>query len=466
MYKGILLFVFTCFFYLCSSCTKEIDPSVIVHPVVELKPDADPPAYDIPFAAVPATKDIAMYEVNMRAFSSAGNFKGVQARLDSIKALGINVIWLMPIHPIGILKNAGELGSPYSVRDYKAVNPEYGTLEDLQILVKEAHARKIAVIIDWVANHTAWDNPWVTAHPTWYTQNASGQITIPAGTNWADVADLNFDNSEMRKFMINAMKYWILKANIDGYRCDYADGVPIDFWKQAIDTLNKMPNRKIIMLAEGGESSLFSAGFQMNYSWDFYNHLKKVYKNKPANTTILDIQNTEFSSIPSGAFKLRFTTNHDESAWNDTPINLFGGKDGSIGAFVIAAFSGGVPLIYCGQEVGRSDKTPFFSKSPINWNANQDLYQQYKKIMNFRQNSIALKSNSIQLIADSDVIAFKRVVSGEELLIIVNIQGKSSVFNMPAPIASSPWRNAMDNTNVSLLTPLNLQPYQYVILKR
>ncbi len=188
--------------------------------------NVDPVAFGTPFAGVPSTSDVVIYEVNMRAFSAEGNFKGVEARLDSIKALNVNVLWLMPIHSVGVLKSVGGMGSPYLVKDYKAVGAEYGTLADLQNLVIEAHRRNMAVIIDWVANHTSWDNAWITAHPEWYTKDASGNITIPAGTNWADVADLNFSNADMREAMIDAMKYWILIANIDGFRCDYADGVP------------------------------------------------------------------------------------------------------------------------------------------------------------------------------------------------------------------------------------------------
>ncbi len=185
--KNILfLLLFACLWTM--ACTKKTPetPIVVVPPV--LKPEADPVAFAAPFTGVPATKDIAMYEVNMRAFSAEGNFKGVQARLDEIKALGINVLWLMPIHPVGTVKSVGGLGSPYSIKNYREVGAEFGTLEDLQNLVKEAHNRNMAVVLDWVANHTSWDNPWITDHPEWYTKDAAGNITIPAGTNWNDVA--------------------------------------------------------------------------------------------------------------------------------------------------------------------------------------------------------------------------------------------------------------------------------------
>lgn len=463
-----IIFLLALAFVSLTSCTKKdkIVKPIFVTPTV-LQPDPDPVAFGTPFAGVPATKDVAMYEVNMRAFSAEGTFKGVQARLDSIKALGINVVWLMPIHPIGVLKNAGQLGSPYSIKDFKAVNSEHGTLEDLQNLVIEAHNRNIAVIIDWVANHTAWDNAWVTTHPEWYSKDAAGNIIIPAGTNWNDVADLDYSNPIMRTFMISAMKYWVLKANIDGFRCDHADGVPVDFWKQATDSLKKLPNRKYIMLAEGASASLFNAGFSMNYGWDFYGQILKVYKNSLATSSLATTHNAEYAAIPAGSHKLRFTTNHDESAWADTPINLFNGQAGALSAFVLTTYMGGVPLLFSGQEVGRPDKTPFFTKSPINWSLNPNTLAEYKRIMTFRQSSNAVKEGTLTAINDAaNVIVFKRSFQTEEVLVLVNTKNTVSNYTLAASVANTNWTNALDGKAVSLITSVSLQPYQYMILKK
>jgi glycosidase len=211
--------------------------SNIVPPVVT--PPAtykDPVQYGTPYANVPATKDIVMYEVNIKTFTPA-NFQGVDARLDSIKALGVNVIWLMPTYPIGILKASG---SPYAVKDYEGVNANFGTLDDLRNLVALAHTKGMAVILDWEANDTSWDNAWITAHPNWYQQDGSGNIKQLS--TYSDVAALNFNNADMRTAMIRAMKYWVFTANVDGYRCDFADNAPADFWTQAIDTLNTITN--------------------------------------------------------------------------------------------------------------------------------------------------------------------------------------------------------------------------------
>ena len=264
--KFSLVFFLFLSFYIAISCKKDNNTG----PVPSL---TGPEQYETPFTEVPATSDVVMYEINERAFSVSGDFAGILPRLDSIKALGVNVIWLMPIHPIGAINS---VNSPYCVKNFMEVNPEYGSLEDLRTLVREAHNRKMAVILDWAANHTSWDNPWIQ-NKTWYTQDAAGNIIHPAGTNWMDVADLNFDNSLMRLEMIKALKYWVLAANVDGYRCDAADYVPFSFWKQAIDSLQKIPNRELILLAEGARNDHFSAGFKMNFGWSFYDKNVNVF---------------------------------------------------------------------------------------------------------------------------------------------------------------------------------------------
>ena len=204
------------------SCDKKEDP-------VDNETDGYQ-QYGTPVANIPENEELVMYEVNLRAFSSSGDLQGVENRLDNIAELGVNIIWLMPIQT-----NGGPINSPYAISDYYAVDEEYGTLENLRTFIAEAHSRNMLVILDWVANHTAWDNIWL-ADSSWYTQDANGTIVHPTGTNWTDVADLNFDNEDMANQMIDAMKYWVLEANADGYRCDAADYVPFEFWKRAIDS--------------------------------------------------------------------------------------------------------------------------------------------------------------------------------------------------------------------------------------
>jgi glycosidase len=424
-------------------------------------PVTDP---DAPFNGVPATTDIAMYEINLRAFSSSGTLQGVLPRLDSIRKLGINVLWLMPIYPIGQQKMIPPMGSPYSVRSYHEVNPEYGTLDDLKNLVRESHARGMAVILDWVANHTAWDHPWIS-NKSWYTQDGNGNIISPPGTNWLDVADLDYANQEMRQAMIGEMKYWITTANIDGFRCDAADFVPFDFWKQAIDSLKKLRGRKLILLAEGARPDHFTAGFQMNFSWDFLSKMKSVFR-EGQTTNVLSYANWyETASLPDSVRKLRFTTNHDETAWSDTPVGLFGGREGSMAAFVAAAFMGGVPLIYNGQEVGCPVKLPLFDRSPIDWTTNPAMMAEYVRLMQIR-NTPAVKEGTIDYYSDSDILAFRRKALGEEVLVMINVRDQAETIAVPALLKATEWTDALQGGTVVLSNFRDFQPYQYLILRR
>ncbi|MBW6490631.1 MAG: alpha-amylase [Lentimicrobium sp.] len=410
----------------------------------------DPPQFGIPFSGISSTAEVVMYEVNIRAFSNAGKLPGVTERLDHIRSLGVNVIWLMPIHPIGQINS---VNSPYSVRNYREVSPEFGTLDDLRNLTEQAHQRGMAVILDWVANHTSWDNPWMK-YPSWYTR-VNGVVIHPEGTNWQDVADLDYSSAEMRKAMISALKYWILAANVDGFRCDAADWVPYDFWRQAIDSLQTLKDRNLILLAEGGRSDHFNAGFQMNYAWDFYGRLKAVWNGQDAKG-LYTTHVSEQSKVPAGKFKLRFTTNHDESAWDATPITIFKGQQGALAASVVATFMGGVPMIYGSQEVGRVNTLPFFSNSPINWEANADMLQEYKNIMTFYTASEASKTGTTTDHSTTDICAFTRTSTSEEILIVVNIRNRESAFELPTA-----FQNKSGNFNSIVLSP-----YEYMLLMR
>jgi len=445
------------FFALFLISCKEVENPLVESPINE----DTTTVYGTPFQSVPEIEDIIMYEVNERAFSTAGNLQGVIYRLDSIKALGVNVIWLMPIHPIGRINS---VNSPYSVKNYFGVNTEFGTLADLRKLVEEAHNRNMAIILDWVANHTAWDNPWIDS-TKWYTQDGNGNIISPAGTNWADVADLNFSNQNMRLEMIKAMRYWVLTANIDGFRCDAADMVPYDFWQQAISKLNELQGRKLIFLAEGVRTDHFTAGFDMNFSFNFYNNLKNIFKyNEPA-STVFNINITEYNSVPDGKKKLRYTTNHDESAWDATPMTLFNGKQGALAASVITSYLNGVPLIYGSQEVGTVNTVPFFTKQPINWLLNPDMLNSYKKIFTFYNFSNALRNGTLETFPNSNVVSFKKTLVNEQVLVLVNTRNSNITYNIPTTLQSTTWTNAFDNSSITLSTSISLSAYQYLVLR-
>jgi glycosidase len=431
------------------ACKEDTPPSDNVTP--------DQP--DTLFTHVPDTREIIMYEVNERAFSQTGDFNGITQRLDEIKALSVNVIWLMPIHPIGKINT---VNSPYCVKNYLEVNPEFGTLSDFKNLIKEAHQRDIAVIIDWVANHTAWDNLWIS-NASWYTQ-INGEIVHPQGTNWQDVADLNFDNAEMRDAMISAMKFWIEDINIDGFRCDAADWIPFDFWQQAITALESIPDRKLILVAEGARDDHFTAGFQMNYAWDFYNQIKNVFDTQGA-SWLFSTHNTEYNGIPAGKHKLRFTTNHDESAWDATPMTLFNGEKGAIAASVITIYLGGVPMLYGSQEVGQVNTVPFFSNSPINWNQHPEMLAAYKELLAYFNQSETMKTGTMTSFPHSDIVAFKKILDSEEILVMVNVRNNTETYSLPASIQNTTWMNVFTNESVSLETEISFESYSYLVLK-
>lgn len=445
-------------FLLIGSCEKEM-------PALPGEKEEENPStytqYGQPFAAMPATADIVMYEVNLRAFSPEGSLQGVIQRLDELKKLGVNVIWLMPIHPIGSVRS---VNSPYSVRDYKAVSPEYGSLADLRQLTDQAHSRGMAVILDWVANHTSWDNPWIK-NRGWYTQDAAGNIVHPPGTNWQDVADLNFAHTEMRLAMIDAMKYWILEANVDGYRFDYADGVPFDFWEQALDSLERIPGRELTLLAEGNREDHYRAGFDLTYGWDFYGALKAVFNGQPV-AQLVNVHEQEYRGLPAGAHKLRFTTNHDESAWDQTPIVLFNGQQGALAASVIAVYMGGVPLLYTGQEVGRAATVPFFSKSPIDWTANPGMLRAYQAMLEVYTASPAARRGANTFYPHADVLAMKKTFENEELIILVNTRNRPVDYMVPAALSGWVGADALSQQRVHLVGTLELDGYDYLILRR
>lgn len=446
------------------SCSSSNDNS---NPDPEPQPNPDYQQYGEPFANMPKSNDAIIYQVNIRAFSNEGTLKGVEKRLDSIKKLGINVIYLMPIYPVGQVRKSGKLGSPYSVKDYKAVNPDFGSLEDLRSLVNESHKRNMAVILDWVANHSSWDNKWITEHPNWYQQDASGNIIIPPGTNYNDVAQLNYSNPEMKTAMIDAMSYWVYNANIDGFRCDYADFVPLPFWTQAISTFKKIKNQNLIMMAEGTRADNLTVGFDYNFGFGFFDTLKKVMANgQPA--LDLQTQNTkEYGANPDLGKIVRYTTNHDVNLSDGTPIELFGGKKGSLAAFVVAFSMKSIPMIYNGQEVGYTKRLDYFDRTPIDWStADYDMLKEYKKLVAFRNGSDALKNGKLTGYSNSDVSAFIMQTDTEKVLIVANMRNQAVTYGAATGIADSTWKNALTGESINITNEIRLDAYQYLILKK
>ena len=449
------------FITLLLSCSKSpsVDQGPVPTPVV-----VHPDQYGTPFTQVPDPADAVIYQVNIRAFSNAGNLQGVTARLDSIKALGVNVIYLMPVNPVGTTR---AVNSPYCIKDYSSVGPEFGTLADLRAMVSAAHDRNMAVIMDWVGNHTSWDHPWITANRSWYKQDATGNIISPPNTGWNDVAQLNFSNADMRIAMIRAMQSWVYSANIDGYRCDAADFVPADFWKQAIDSLHNISTHKLLMLAEGTRSDHFTSGFQLEYGMAFYYNLKnRIFSQGGPVQTIDSINNIEYSNASSQNQVVRYTSNHDVDLSDGTPAELFGGSDGALSCFLIAAYMKGVPMIYNGQEIGYNVRLNYFNNTtPINWTANPTITNVYKAILAFRKNSAAIKTGTLTSISSNDVCAFVKISGAEKVMVLANLRSNTINYSVPAAYNNTAWTNAFTGTSVNVGTQVTLAPYQYMVLK-
>lgn len=448
---------------LLAGCKKDAPANPTPTPPPVVPPTS--PQYGTPFAGVPDREDAVMYQVNIRAFSAGGNFAGVTARLDSIKALGANVVYLMPIYPVGSLRG---VNSPYAVKDYRAVNPEFGTLTDLRTLVDAAHARGLSVMLDWVANHTSWDNAWITAHPDWYKKNAAGTIISPSnnGVTYNDVAQLDFSNLTMRAEMIAAMKSWVFTANVDGFRFDYADFQPTDFWQQATDTLRRITTHKLLLLAEGTRSANYRSGFDYNFGFAFYDALKRVYRNGAAATTFDALNNSDYAGAASGQNMVRYTTNHDVNGSDGTPVALYGGKAGAMSAFVVASLFKGVPMVYNGQEAGMTTAITFpFTSVNVNWSANPDVTLAYRQLLLARQNSTALRRGTPVSYSTASVCAFTKTAGTEQAFVAVNVRNAPTTYTVPTALVNTTWTNALQGGAVTLTTQLTLPAYGYVVLR-
>jgi glycosidase len=378
----------------------------------------------------------ALYEVFVRDFSPAGTFQGVTNGLDRIAASGANVLWLMPVFPIGVEHRKGTLGSPYAVRDYLAVNPDFGTEADFRALVDAAHARDLKVILDWVPNHTAWDAVWVEEHPDYFVRDASGGL-IPARdendnpTDWTDVAELDYDNPDLRRAMTEAMRHWLVEYGVDGFRVDVTRGVPWDYWHGAIPALRSSVAGEILLLAETGDMEAHRQGFDLTYAWDTYRRLKLVWQGAPAETLVVG-EVADMAVMPRGGMRLRFTTNHDETAWDAPPLSLFQGISGARAAFVAVTMLPGRPLLYNGQEVESPQVLRLFERDPVEWSrpGADSARAFYRHVIALNRNEPDLVAGRLEPVttsAPADVIAYRR----GRLVVLVNARPAEVRITLP-----------------------------------
>lgn len=429
------------------------------------------------YADVPSPEDVVMYQVNPRNFAPENSFNAVADRLDKIKEIGVNVLWFMPIYEIGSLKS---VNSPYSIKDYRSVNPEFGTLEDFKRLVSESHKRNMIVIIDWVANHTSWDSKWIYSNPEWFTHNEAGEIICPEGTGWNDVADLDFSNPQMCQAMIDDMKFWVEEIGVDGFRCDAADLIPHEFWVDCLKQLRAIEGRDLLMLAEGERKDHFDAGFDMNYAWEWLSDLRKVYTGVTFNrqaagqgrrggivpvSSLFASDSSEYAGIPEGKIKLRFTTNHDENT-KMSPVREFYSTEGSMAAFVASTFIHGGILIYGSQEVGYPGKINFFNYVEIDWDANPSMFKEYCDLVAAYNSEPALRKGSIVPYPDNNVLVFERVYEGEKILVAVNMRDNQHSITLPAEWQGRTCTNVVTGEKVTLPAETDLlRPFEYYVVK-
>jgi cyclomaltodextrinase / maltogenic alpha-amylase / neopullulanase len=376
------------------------------------------------------SKNSVLYEVNVRQYTDSGTFRAFEKHLPRLKALGVDVLWFMPTYPIGVVNRKGELGSYYSVRDYLGVNPEFGTTEDLKRIINKAHELGMHVILDWVPNHTSWDNPLTIEHPEWYLKDSAGRFTPPIGTDWTDVIQLDWSQKGLQDYTIDAFKYWV-NMGVDGFRVDHPHNTPKEFWERARTELEKI--KPVLMLAEyEGEIGFLEKGFDMDYAWVMHHLMNRIAQGKDSASAMTRYFSKEWAVYPNNAYRLMFLTNHDENSWAGTIDSLMGDSQRMFGTLIFTAQ--GVPLIYSGQENCLDKKLKFFVRDTIKWDA-CDLTGFYANLIKLKKENPALwngdfggKMIKIKTSEDKKIFAFYREKDQNKVVVFLNLSKKPVSF--------------------------------------
>lgn len=411
-------------------------------------------------------KNASVYEVNIRQYTPEGTFNAFAEHLPRLKELGVDVLWFMPITPISEKNRKGTLGSYYAVQDYRKVNPEYGTMEDFQALVKKAHDLGFKVILDWVANHTGWDNPLIEEHPDWYTQK-DGQIVSPVA-DWSDVADLNYDNRDMRDYMIESLKFWIREANVDGYRCDMAAMVPTDFWEDARVALDSV--KPVFMLAEAWEPELTWKAFDACYGWDLHHLMNDLAQGKKDGLALPAYFERIDTLYSPETIIMNFIDNHDENSWQGSIRERMGN---AFPVYAVMSYTvPGMPLIYTGQEAGMDKRLPFFEKDSVDWSTNPELAGFYRKLNELKHTHPALNTGkekgSFRILKQNNernVFAFERGAGDDRMIVVLNLTGNNQDLQLEE-IVAGPFTDYFSRENVAEIGNLSLEPNAYRIFIR
>jgi len=425
-------------------------------------------------------RDGVIYEVFPRAFSPEGNFAGVTRQLDRLKELGVTVIWLMPIHPVGKLKAKGSFGSPYAVRDYDAIDPAYGTADEFKRLIEAAHRHDMKVLIDIVANHTSWDSELISKHPDWYHHDAAGHI-VPPNPDWVDVAHLDYSNPALRQYMSGMMVRWVRDFGLDGFRCDYASGVPRDFWESLRSELDRV-RPGIVLLAEADDPALLLRAFDIDYAWDFYHAMSDALVGRAPAAAVRTAWERAESRYPRHALRLRFSDNHDQLRATGEA-----GLPAALAASAVMFTMDGVPLLYNGMEVGDTTESAapaLFERLPIVWQMAERRPQVSpydRALATLRRAHPALTHGATRWLRNAHerrVLSYERTGAGETLVVVVNLSTSSFTGNVESgagsyeditPQTDSTARKsaaAQSASRIASLPAVSLAPWEFRIFSR
>lgn len=441
--------------------------------IVACRTEPDTTQNDSPPTAAPSVAfpekmaDGTIYEVNIRQHTPEGTINAFAEDLPRLQKMGIKMLWLMPVQPIGEKERKGTLGSYYSIKDYEGVNPEFGSLEDFKNLVDQAHEMGMYVILDWVPNHTAWDNPWITTHPEYYAKNEAGEIIYEA--DWTDIALLDHTNPATRAAMIDAMKYWITETDIDGFRCDHAGHeIPLYFWEEATAELDRL--KDIFWLAEW-DGARMHLEFDATYAWELLHLTEAVAKGEHSADDLAEWINKDLQEYGQKPFRLTMITNHDENSWAGTINERYGASQKAFATFIFTAY--GVPMLYSGQEAGLDKRLAFFEKDSINWSDPNELQPFYAKLVQLKRNNPAIWGGEyggmpMRINTDPDVYAFKRTKEGNTVIGIMNFSDELREMNLTDAAVAGTYTDEFSGESYTLSPeqPLELQPWEYLIFVR
>lgn len=416
------------------------------------------------------SKNAAIYQVNTRQFTPDGTFRAAEAHLPRLKELGVRILWLMPVHEIGVKNRKGSLGSPYAVKDYYSVNPELGTLEDLQHFVAAAHEQGLYVILDWVANHTAWDNHLVSEHPEWYARDWKGDFRPTPWWDWSDIIDLDYQQPGVRQYMTEAMVHWVRETDIDGYRCDVAGFVPVDFWENVRRELDAV--KPVFMLAEWESRDLHARAFDLTYAWSWNETLHRICNGKADVNSLFVYYSGNESAFPPDSMRMTFVSNHDHNAWDGTMFERFG--DGLEAAIVLSVVGDGMPLIYNGQEAGNDKRLAFFERDPIEWR-DHPIGELYRRLFALLRDNTALwhatwGATMIRVPNDqpATVFSFVRQNERDKVFVVINFSDTTQQVRFQETLYPGAYTDyfTRERTVLTAETKLELAPWAYRVYVR